>query len=373
MSTSRKYLLLISIIIAVLLAFTVTASAEAEKEGIVTADTLNIRNAPNTSSEVVFSVSMDEIVEILAESGEWFKIKYDGQEGWAFGQYISRIGEVASLGIIDSNDVNVRSDGSLAAQVIDRVNTGDKVTVTERIGDWYKIGYADKEGWVYKDYLTVIGEAIAPGTVNADELNVRVDPSVNAKVLKKLGNGDKVDIYGKSGEWYIVEAGEKQYGWVHSDYIALGKVYASRSGRNDGEVILREIDMEGATSIQQQIVEYGSKFLGVKYVWGGESPSGFDCSGFVLYVFKHFGITLPHRADLQAQKGTYVKREDLKVGDAIFFDTNGGRDFINHVGIYVGNNKFIHASSSRSGAYVKVSEMTPFYSGAYMTARRYIN
>jgi len=373
MSTAKKYLLFIFIIAAVFLTFTAAASAETEKMGIVTADTLNIRNAPNTSSNVMFTVSKDETVEITAESGEWFKIKYNGQEGWAFGQYISRIGEVESLGIINSSNVNVRSEGSLSAQVVDKVNTGDKVTVTGRTGDWYRICYADKEGWVFKDYLTVIGEAIAPGTVNADELNVRTDPSLNAKVLKKLANGNKVDVYGKSGEWYIVDAGDKQYGWVHSGYITLGKVYASRSGGNNGEIILREIDMDGVTSIQQQIVEYASKFLGVKYVWGGESPSGFDCSGFVLYVFRNFGVTLPHRADLQAQKGTYVKREELKVGDAIFFDTDGGKDYINHVGIYIGNNRFIHASSSRSAACVKIDELSSFYSKSYVTARRYIS
>jgi len=119
------------------------------------------------------------------------------------------------------------------------------------------------------------------------------------------------------------------------------------------------------------IVEYAKKFLGVKYRWGGTTTKGFDCSGYVKYVYNKFGISLGRTSRSQAKDGTYVKKADLKVGDLVFFDTNGGKNQINHVGIYMGSGKFIHSSSSHSKVVVS-SLSSGFYAKSYMTARRVI-
>lgn len=119
----------------------------------------------------------------------------------------------------------------------------------------------------------------------------------------------------------------------------------------------------------QNVVTYAKKFLGTRYVWGGNTTKGFDCSGYVKYVFKKFGVTLSRASYAQAKNGTYVKKANLKAGDLVFFDTNGGLNRINHVGIYIGGGKFIHCSSSHSG--VVISSITSgFYAKRYMTARR---
>lgn len=119
----------------------------------------------------------------------------------------------------------------------------------------------------------------------------------------------------------------------------------------------------------QNIVDYAKKFLGVRYVWGGTTTKGFDCSGFVKYVYKNFSITLNRTSSAQAKNGTYIKKANLSAGDLVFFDTNGGSKRINHVGIYIGSGKFIHSSSSHSGVVIS-SITTGFYSNAYITARR---
>lgn len=93
------------------------------------------------------------------------------------------------------------------------------------------------------------------------------------------------------------------------------------------------------------VLDYAKQFMGVRYRSGGESPNGFDCSGYVRYVFKNFGFDLVHTAAGQAQTGTAVKRGELRPGDLVFFNTSGYG--INHSGIYVGNDQFIHASTSR--------------------------
>lgn len=120
----------------------------------------------------------------------------------------------------------------------------------------------------------------------------------------------------------------------------------------------------------QQVVNTAQQFLGVPYVWGGEGPRGFDCSGLVTYVFRQLGVELPHYTVSQAEKGTPVDRTALQPGDVIFFGENGGTGFLYHVGIYVGDNSFLHAP--RTGDVVKVSKLEGRYDTNYACARRYL-
>jgi len=110
-------------------------------------------------------------------------------------------------------------------------------------------------------------------------------------------------------------------------------------------------------------VKYARRFIGVPYAWGGSSPrTGFDCSGFVRYVYQHFGISLPHSSYGDLSHGRRVLRKYLKPGDLLFF--NGG----GHVGIYVGRNRVIDAL--HTGTVIHVSTMSDWYSSAYYSARR---
>ena len=110
------------------------------------------------------------------------------------------------------------------------------------------------------------------------------------------------------------------------------------------------------------VVGFAMSFLGTPYVWGGASPSGFDCSGFTMYVYAHFGVSLPHNAAAQFGYGSPVPRGDLQPGDLVFFDGLG------HVGIYVGGGSFIH--SPHTGDVVKVSSLSGWYASTYVGARR---
>ena len=110
------------------------------------------------------------------------------------------------------------------------------------------------------------------------------------------------------------------------------------------------------------VVGIAMRYLGVPYVWGGASPSGFDCSGLVMYAYGQMGISLPHYTGAQWNVGVPVSRGDLQPGDLVFFDGLG------HVGIYIGGNQFIHAP--HSGDVVKVSSISGWYADTYVGARR---
>jgi cell wall-associated NlpC family hydrolase len=111
------------------------------------------------------------------------------------------------------------------------------------------------------------------------------------------------------------------------------------------------------------VVGIAMQYLGVPYRWGGASPSGFDCSGFTMYVYAQVGVSLPHNAAMQYSMGSAVSRESLQPGDLVFFNGLG------HVGIYIGGNQMIHAP--HTGDVVKISALTGWYSSTYVGARRY--
>ena len=117
----------------------------------------------------------------------------------------------------------------------------------------------------------------------------------------------------------------------------------------------------------EDIVVYAKQFQGVPYKWGGTSPSGFDCSGFLTYVFKHFGIQLPRTAADQFAQGEKVSSNELVPGDNVYFTTY--KPGASHAGIYVGDRKFIHAGSNG----VTISSLDQsYYKQRYLGARRYL-
>lgn len=125
----------------------------------------------------------------------------------------------------------------------------------------------------------------------------------------------------------------------------------------------------GASTTAATVINTAKQYMGVPYVWGGETPTGFDCSGFTQYVLKQNGISIPRTAAEQYQSGVSIMKSNLKTGDLVFFTTY--KPGASHVGFYMGDGKFIHASSAAKQ--VTISSLDePYYTERYVGARRYI-
>jgi len=157
------------------------------------------------------------------------------------------------------------------------------------------------------------------------------------------------------------------------------KIENTQQSRATRKEVKKEFDVVELTSRGKdlssknaQIVEFAKKYIGGKYVWGANGPNAFDCSGFTQYVFSKNGIGLNRTAAEQAKQGMKVSKNELEIGDLVFFSKiNSVGAGVSHVGIYIGNGKFIHASNSRNG--IRVDELSNnYYTKHYHSARRVI-
>ncbi|KPU42426.1 gamma-D-glutamyl-L-lysine endopeptidase [Oxobacter pfennigii] len=218
------------------------------------------------------------------------------------------------------------------------------------------------------------------GTVNCTGyLNLRQSPGTDYPVIGKLYPGTKLTIEETSGNWHKVTF-DGITGWVAGEYVLLDTIPSiDLSSRGSDAIIAPEVPAAAVTPAAetvtkaQQIIGTAEKYLGIKYVYGGSSERGFDCSGFTQFVFKNNGISLNRTASTQAYQGTIIERSQLQMGDLVFFDTNGGHNNITHVGIYIGDSTFIHAASGYGGKVRYSSLSEDYYNRNYMTARRIIN
>lgn len=147
---------------------------------------------------------------------------------------------------------------------------------------------------------------------------------------------------------------------LHTERIAKAQEEAKKSGKH---YHISEV-------FKQKLLEDAKYFKGGKYVWGGTTPEGFDCSGYVQYLYKKHNINLPRTAWEQSQKGQIIEKDDLQKGDLLFFLTDKTRGIpITHVGIYIGNGNFIHAASKEKG--IIISPLTHgSYAETFVSARR---
>lgn len=204
-----------------------------------------------------------------------------------------------------------------------------------------------------------------------DKLLIHTNEQALAPAVETPSSSDSSTVYSvQSGDslWTIAQKHAmsverlKQLNNLNSDELVVGQQLKVENNS-------QPTPSRSGTSLDgSRIIEKGAEFLGTPYRYGGQRPGGFDCSGFVLYIYSQFGYDLPHNAAAQYRYGADIGKSDLAVGDLVFFACN--RSGIDHVGIYSGNNQFIHSSSPRSGGVIYSSLSEGYYAGRYVGARR---
>lgn len=218
--------------------------------------------------------------------------------------------------------------------------------------------------------------------VNADKLNVRQEASGQSNLVTSIKRGDKVTYYETVGEWARIITWSDKKGYVLAKYLVdsankVEKVVVQKPKTEEIIVASRGTEEKPeevvapspeAENLADKIIAYAKTWLGVPYRWAGNSKNGTDCSGLTYFVFKNFGINVPRSSYAYSGIGTKISRSDIKKGDILMWDTNRNGT-IGHVGIYIGDGMFIHASSSKGKV---VTRSLASYSEKYMGARRVI-
>ena len=260
-------------------------------------------------------------------------------------------------GTVTADALRLRSTPAAEGEILATVSSGTNVVVLDEAEDgWYKVNYNSVEGYMSSDYLDVATKAetdLGYGKVDADgsTLNMRAGASTSFDSLCSIPSGTVLELEGIYEGWYkVTYAGNT--GYVSSDYITITTEPATST----------------SSALGDQIVALAKQYLGTPYVLGGNGPSSFDCSGFTKYIYAQFGYSLTRTATDQLQNGVSISRDELQPGDLVFFKYNTSKP-VSHVGIYIGNGEFIHASTNRY--MVQIDQMnTGHYANVFVYARR---
>ncbi len=214
--------------------------------------------------------------------------------------------------------------------------------------------------------------------VSKESVNVRSKPGTGGEMLATVAHGTMAKLLDREGSWYKLRFVGGTVGWVRGDMLAPVKAaavvashvshYRSRPTGRRHFARPEEAVAMNQLSEHTGLLDQAYRYKGVRYRYGGTSRSGVDCSGFTSTVYRSQGLRLPRTAAEQSRVGKYVGKGQLHQGDLLFFKTNRGTR-INHVGIYIGNGKFIHASSG--GGRVRTDTINQgYYSRRYAGAKR---
>ena len=353
-------------------------------------DNLNIRSGPSKDAEIVGQALPAERYEVLSEADGWVEInsgyisadycevKYALNEGRKLDLKAQAINQYDNLVIFKkSGYMNVRStpENKGDDNVIGKLTSKAAGDIIETLDGWYKIKSGTVTGYIAADpELIATGQeakdlamqnATQMAIITTDVLNVRVDPNTDSKIWTQIVKDERYPVV------------DQQDGWVQIDLGSVDAEDGSQDGDEKAYISTRDNNVEvryalneaikftpakdsssGASSDgsgsstkqsrRSQLVNYALQFVGNRYVWGGTSlTNGVDCSGFTMRVMEKFGVSLPHYSGSQAQMGKKVTSATMKPGDLIFYAGSNGK--VNHVAIYIGNGRIVHAASRRSG------------------------
>lgn len=268
----------------------------------------------------------------------------------SFQDLLSRIDSIKSIMEYDNDLINEVKEAQVAVQNA-KADMEAEMASQQEAFKAYQEKQADLE--VQKTEAQAVLDSLAADSADYEKQLASV------KALQSSINGQISSVESALAEQERIQAEQ-----IASNQISSGN--SSNNGNNTGWY-----GDSAGTGTGQDIVDYAKTFLGVPYVYGGTSPSGFDCSGLVYYCYKHFGYSVNRTAAGLAYSGTPVSSTSLQIGDIILFTSTDG-SYVGHTGLYIGGGQFIHAP--HTGDVVKISNLSDtYYTNRYWGARRVIS
>lgn len=339
-------------------------------ENITISKQIDIYILPLVNATKISKTKQNEIVTILGSTNKWLYISAEEVNGWIRRDLVADLLNSDTTNVSNNTEVTNNEEIPNNENTANGNNNSSENTNSEQTPNNGESKVEEKTMYV-----------------NSSSIYVRKGPGTNYDYIDTLILNDSVIVIAEDGEWYKVKVdGKEGYiaKWLLSETkketTSRGEVNRSTESNqtstdtanvaSSNEKNEEQTTTTQSSSVGQQIVDYAKQYLGCKYVYGGSGPTTFDCSGFTMYVYSKFGVSLSHSATAQSKKGTYVAKEDLRPGDLVFFKDYETMVGIGHCGIYVGDGNFIHASSG-TGYCVKISTLlTGSYNTRYETARR---
>ena len=332
--------------------------------GTIDGSYVRMRSGASTSSSILGTYNSGTTMTVTGVSGAWYKVSYNGTAGYVHSDYVSLSGVTSnggstagSNGSVKGSDVRMRSGPGTNYSILGTYQNGTALTVTGTENGWSKVTIGGVSGYIRSDYVSGGGADSKTGYIKGNDVRLRSGAGTNYSILGTYNNGTPLTITGTSGDWTAVTINGVK-GYVNSAYVTTTKSDGGNTGGSSTP----------SGSIGETIVATAKQYMGAPYVYGGMSPSGFDCSGFVNYVYKLCGYSMSRVASsIYNNNGTYVEKANLQLGDLVFFASNSSS--IGHVGIYIGNGQFIH-SSSGAGCVVISDLSSSYYLKNYVGAKR---
>ena len=301
----------------------------------------------NLAKNVLETVGVVSLVEETLSEEEYIAIAEQAKGAhWGY----------THLGIanVDSGNLNIRAIPSTDGKLVGKLPKHAACEIISSDNEWAHIVSGEVEGYVKLEFLLTGPDAkmmaddliSTVAKVTVDALKVRDNPSLDSAVYTTIPMGEELEYIATLDGWFQVSIdGEEKY--ISSDYAVVEEKL------NTAITMTELLYGQGVSDVRVDLVEFAKQYIGNPYVWGGTSlTKGADCSGFVLSVFKNYGIRLSHSSRSQANEGTKISNSDLKPGDLVFYGSSASS--INHVAIYIGGNQVVHASSPRTG--IKISK-----------------
>ena len=265
-----------------------------------------------------------------------------------------------NLGIANvDNNLNIRSIPAEDGKLVGKLPKNAACEILDSDVTWAHIKSGNVEGYVSCEFLWTGVQAkqkaedlvATIATVTTDTLKVRAEANTESEVITMVPNGEQLEVVESEGGWVKVYLDDEEV-YVAAEYVEVD------AKLNTAITMTELLYGQGVSDVRVELCQYAKEFLGNPYVWGGTSlTNGADCSGYVLSIYKKYGVSLPHSSRAQANCGTTIKLSEAQPGDLVFY---GKGKTINHVAIYIGNGQVIHASSPKTGIRISnVSYRTP--------------